>query len=297
MHGFYTGGIFRIHKKLDSIRSQWRISVYWEITVNLETREKGMTYKKNADRGWRREIVISKHFEGPTDLALGGHISGLMGVHIDSDTVEVTMRKPTYMERPLTMDTTTPDRVYLYDGDTLLNEARPAELEVEMPHAISLDQAKKASCRHEKAAFPNCFGCGSGRAEDRGLHLRSGPVEGQNLVAIDWVPEAGVIGVKHGERVPETMLLTGMECPIAKAMEPEGMRKPHETVVLGRMTTKIISLPLVGGQYYFMGWPIERAGRRIEIAGTLNSESGDVLAMTRLTFVVLREGVSLFPTS
>jgi hypothetical protein len=42
-----------------------------------------------------------------------------------------------------------------------------------------------------------------------------------------------------------------------------------------------------------MGWPLERAGRRIEIAGTLNNEEGEILAMTRLTFVVLREGVSL----
>ena len=253
-----------------------------------------MAHKKTVDRGWRREIIISRHFEGPTDLTLGGYISGLMAAHLDSDTVEVTMRKPTLMERPLVLDTTTPDRVFLYDGDMLINEARPFELEMEMPEPISLAEAKKASRRDTVAAFPNCFGCGSARTKDNGLHLRSGPVEGQKAVAVDWVPSAAVVGAKEGEKVPETMVLTAMECPIAKAMELGDMRKPEEMAVLGRMTTKIMELPQVGEPSYFMGWPIERVGRRIEIAGTLNNERGETLAMTRLTFIVLREGASLF---
>ena len=252
-----------------------------------------MAYMKTVDRGWRREIVISRHFEGPTDLTLGGYISGLMAAHLDSDTVEVTMRKPTLMERPLVLDTTTPDRVFLYDGDTLLNEARPVELDMEIPEPISLAQAKKASRRDTVAAFPNCFGCGSARTEETGLHLRSGPVEGRDIVAIDWVPSAAVVGVREDERAPETMVLTAMECPIAKAMELKDLRKPEEMAVLGRMTTKVIELPLVGESCYFMGWPIERVNRRIEMAGTLNSEKGETLVMCRLTFVVLREGVSL----
>jgi hypothetical protein len=252
-----------------------------------------MAYKKTIDRGWRREIVISKHFEGPTDLTLGGHISGLMAAHLESDTVEVTMRKPTFMERSLILDTTTPRRVFLYDGDMLLNEAQPVELKMEIPEPISLEQARKASRRYTVAAFPNCFGCGSARSEDNGLHLRSGPVEGRNVVAVDWVPRSAVVGAGEGEEVPEMMVLTAMECPIAKAMELGDMRKPQEMAVLGRMTTKITALPQVGESYFFMGWPLERAGRRIEIAGTLNNEEGEILAMTRLTFVVLREGVSL----
>jgi hypothetical protein len=256
-----------------------------------------MTENRIVDRGWRREITISRHFEGPTDLVLGGYISGLLAVHLDSDTVEVTMRKPTFMNRPLILDTTTPDRVFLFDGDTLLNEARPVELEMEIPESVSIEQARKASCRDTVAAFPNCFGCGSDRSEDDGLHLRSGPVDGRNIVAIDWVPGATVVGAGQGEPVPETMVLTAMECPIAKCMEFGGMRKPEEMAVLGRMTTRINSLPKVGEPCYFMGWPIERVGRRIEIAGTLNNEKGEPIVLCRLTFVVLREGVSLFQKS
>lgn len=252
-----------------------------------------MGYRKRVDRGWRREITIRRHFEGPTDLTLGGYISGLMAVHLDSDTVEVTMRKPTLMERPLVLDTTSPERVFLFDGGTILNEARPARLEIEIPELISLEQARRASRRDAVAAFPNCFGCGSARSEDEGLHLRSGPVAGRNLVAVDWVPRPAAVGAKAGEEVPEAMVLTALECPIAKAMDLGGLRKAEEVAVLGRMTAKINALPRVGEPCYFVGWPIERAGRRIEIAGTLNREKAEILAMCRLTFVVLKEGVSL----
>ena len=95
------------------------------------------------------------------------------------------------------------------------------------------------------------------------------------------------------ELAPQLAIPTAMECPIAKSMELEGMRKPEETAVLGRMTTKINALPVVGEPNYFTGWPIERAGRRIEMAGTLHNAKDDLLVMCRLTFVVLKEGVSL----
>ena len=51
-----------------------------------------MADHKKADRGWRREIIIDRRYEGPTDLTLGGYISGIMAVHLDANTVEVTMR-------------------------------------------------------------------------------------------------------------------------------------------------------------------------------------------------------------
>jgi len=241
----------------------------------------------------RQELTIGKYFEGPTDMVLGGYLTGLMAVHLDSKTVEVTMKKPIFLNRNLVLDTGTPERVFLYEGDTLLCEAKPARLEFEMPEPITLEQAKKASRRDTVAAFPNCYGCGSGRSQDDGLHLRSGPVEGRNMVAVDWVPLPAAVGAEKGEPVPETIVLTAMECPIAKVMELPGMRKPDEVAVLGRMTTKVNALPKVGEQCFFMGWPIERAGRRIEMAGTLNNAKGDVMVMCRLTFVVLKEGVSL----
>ena len=239
------------------------------------------------------EITISRRFEGPPNMAQGGYISGLMAQHLESDTVEVTMRNPTRMERPLILDTGTPDRVFLFDGETLLNEARPAELDLEIPEPITLKEAKRASLKHiTEMPYPNCFGCGSGRSEDDGLHLRSGPLEGRNIVAIDWTPRAAAVGAKDGQDVPEPIAWASMECPVARALELEGMKKPEELILLGRMITKVSGLPKTGEDCYIMGWPIGRSGRKLEIAGTLHHKSGQVLVQSKFTFITLKEGVT-----
>ncbi|MBW1888580.1 MAG: hypothetical protein JRI52_09570, partial [Deltaproteobacteria bacterium] len=83
-----------------------------------------------------------------------------------------------------------------------------------------------------------------------------------------------------------------MECPIVKATQYGGMRNPDEMALLGRMTTKVNALPKVGEQCFFMGWLIERAGRKIALGGTMHNEKGEVLMMTKLLFITLKEGFS-----
>lgn len=248
-----------------------------------------MTDSSQGGTGSRWEITIDRRYEGPPNITQGGYISGRMAVYLDSDTVEVTMRNPTPMGKPLIMDIGTPDRVFLYHGDLLLNEARPAELDLEIPAPVTLEAARKASLRHvTEMPYPNCFGCGSGRSEDDGLHLRSGPVEGRDLVAIDWIPRAATVGAAEGETVPEPIVWASLECPIARALELGGMRESDELILLGRITTRVNALPRVGDPCFFMGWPIERQGRKLEIAGSLNDAAGDILVLSRLTFITLK---------
>jgi len=252
-----------------------------------------MAKDKNGNNTTRRQIIIDKRYVGPPNMTQGGYISGFMAMHLDSDSVAVTMRNPTPMGKPLALDTSAPDLVLLYDGDKLLNEARPVDLELEIPEPISLEEARKASLRHvTEMPYPNCFGCGSGRSEDDGLHLRSGPVQGRNLVAIDWTPRAAAVRAEEGEDVPLPITWSAMECPVGRALNLEGMKTPEELILLGRMTTKVITRPKAGQKCFIMGWPIERAGRRLEIAGTMHNETGDALVMSRLTFIILKPGVT-----
>ena len=237
----------------------------------------------------RQSITIDSRYEGPPGITLGGYLSGLMASYMEADTVCVTMHIPTPMERPLIIDTNEPDQVRLYDGDVLLNDARPVEWTLSLPEPISYEQAQGASLRDTVSAYPNCFGCGSGRAEHDGLHLRAGPVEGRsNVVAIDWTPDRSVVGADPDGRIPQLMLLTAMECPIAKALVAGRLLGSDEQIVLGRVTTKIVRTPDIGEACYFMGWPIERAGRRIELAGALFDQAGEALVTVRHTFVVPR---------
>ncbi|MDP6345990.1 MAG: hypothetical protein QF491_20820 [Alphaproteobacteria bacterium] len=189
----------------------------------------------------REQIVIDPHFVGPPEITLGSYISGRMAAYLDSDTVTVTLRAPTPMGRPVGVDTDTPGEVRMYDGDTLLNEAVPGSLDIEIPEVIGLEEAKGASLRHViEMPFPDCFGCGSARTEDTGLHLRSGPVAGRNLVAVDWLPRAKAVGAGMGEPVPKAMIWAALECPMARALDlpdmktPERIPPPSPTITQGR---------------------------------------------------------------
>lgn len=252
-----------------------------------------MLSQENCKRGVRREIKIDEHYVGPPNMTQGGYISGLMAECLDSDSVEVIMRNPTPMNKALILDTTVPDRVSVYDGNKLLNEARPAELHLTIPDPISFEEAKRASLRQAKDwPFPHCFGCGSARSESDGLHVRAGRVAGHTLVATDWVPYGPAVGARKSEVVSEPFVWAAMECPTAKAMDLEGLRGANELIVLGQMTTKIITLPIVGEEYFIMGWPMERAGRKIVVGGALFDQSGKAMVLSKLIFVTLRPGVS-----
>ncbi|MBU2549389.1 MAG: hypothetical protein KKB20_13310 [Proteobacteria bacterium] len=244
-------------------------------------------------RGPRHEIEIDLRYVGPPRITQGGYISGLLAMHLDTDTVEVSMRSPTPMNRKLMLDLGVPGRVRLYDGERLLNEARPAELDLEIPEPVTMEEARRSSLRHvTDMPYPYCFGCGSARGEDEGLHLRSGPVSGRNLVATDWVPTAGAAGAGAGEPVPLPITWAAMECPTARAMEIGDLKGPDELILLGRMTTRVEGLPRVGRPCFFMGWPLGREGRKISLAGTMHDESGRLLVMSKLLFITLKEGAT-----
>jgi len=250
-----------------------------------------MGHNKNSDEGSRLEVVFDERFQGPFSMIHGGYVSGAMATHLNSDTVEVTMRNPTPAGRPLVADISTPDRVFLYDKDMLLIEARPAELDLDMPTPITIDEARQASLRHvTEWPLPNCFGCGTARSEDDGLHLRAGPVEGRNMVAVDWLPRAATVGAGEDCEVPEPIAWAAMECTVIQAMEHSGLMQPEELVILGRMTAKVQVRPRVGRPYFIMGWPVGREGRKITVAGTMHDETGGSLVMSQLVFISLNKG-------
>lgn len=243
----------------------------------------------SPDKISRTEVVFDERFQGPFSMIHGGYVSGFMAMRINNDTVEVTMRNPTPAKKSLTVESETPDRIFLYDEDLLLIEARASELNVEMPVPITIDVATQSSLRHvTEWSLPNCFGCGTDRSEDGGLHLRAGPVEGRNMVAVDWVPCTANIGVDVDREVPKPFAWAAIECTAIQAMNYSGLMKPEEMVILGRMTTKIQSLPKVGHSCFITGWPVGREGRKITVAGSIHDETGGLLLVSQLVFILLQ---------
>ena len=88
--------------------------------------------------------LIDPRFVGLPDIAHGGYISGLLGGALGGHTAEVRLKRPVPPGRRLELRRADGELVELRDGDTLLAEARPAQLDVDVPAPISLAEAEAA---------------------------------------------------------------------------------------------------------------------------------------------------------
>src|SRR6478736_3247527 len=95
-------------------------------------------------------LTIARRFRGPRTSANGGYASGLLAQAAaalgldDGEGIEVTLRLPPPLERPLAV-TRDGDRVLLLDGDALVAEARAGDAGVSPPVPPSFDEAAAAS--------------------------------------------------------------------------------------------------------------------------------------------------------
>lgn len=219
------------------------------------------------------EITLLRRFRGPLTSANGGYACGRLASFAPSDVVEVTLRLPPPLDRPLEVSQQGEVTV-LTDGDQVIAEARAASLQIEAPPPVSLADAERATERHiraEAAAFAECFVCGV-RPEDDGLEIYAGPVEGREpLHAAPWVVR---------ESAPE-IVWAAIDCPGAYAIGLEGRGE----VVLGRMTARISRVPDVGERCVAAAWPLGEDGRKLFAGTALFSEDGELLALARQVWI------------
>ena len=68
------------------------------------------------------EVTIERRYRGPLTSANGGYACGRLAAHVVADEVEVTLRLPPPLERPLAVERDG-ELVRLLDGDALVAEA------------------------------------------------------------------------------------------------------------------------------------------------------------------------------
>ncbi len=135
-------------------------------------------------------LTIARRFRGPRTSANGGYAAGLLAQTVEELAVEVTLRLPPPLERPLTV-ALDGGRVLLLDGDALVAEARPGDPAVVPPvppmFAEAVD-ASRAAGGWGAPEFDECFVCGV-RPEGDGLDIHAGLVPGRDdgLVATTWI--------------------------------------------------------------------------------------------------------------
>jgi hypothetical protein len=218
-------------------------------------------------------MIVPGRFNGPPDSANGGYACGLVAGLLGG-IAEVTLRLPPPLDRAL--DVVRADgRVEIRDGDALIAEAEPVDLDVGVPEPVSLEAAEAASTQYEgfvHHAYNTCFVCGPKRED--GLRVYAGPVEARpGLLAAPWTPPS--------EIGPE-LVWAALDCPGGWAVDDF----QREGVLLGRMAARIDRLPVPGEPHVVLGWPVGEDRRKRYAGSALLTADGEVLARARSTWIV-----------
>ena len=193
-------------------------------------------------------ITIERRYCGPSTSGNGGYTCGRVAAAITGD-AEVTLRKPPPLDKPMRLQRDA-DGVRLMDDDTVVADARPVELELDVPPAPSLDAARDAERNyrgHREHAFPDCFVCGPGRADGDGLRIFTGPLAGTDRVASTWTPDDG-LGDADGFVRPE-FIWASIDCAGSWAPEP----RPAGPIVLGRFADMLLAVDRIGSELVWRG--------------------------------------------
>lgn len=247
--------------------------------------------RRSVEPGVSRTIVLEARFKGPPSSANGGYACGITAAALDVDPCQVTLRRPPPLGRPLERIARS-GAAELWDGAELVATAQPAPLELELPAAVSFDEASSAAAAFDardyaaRHPYPECFTCGPHRSPGDGLRIFPASIERPGwVVAWPWVPEASLAA--DDDRIDPLMLWAALDCPSGMAgLHRQPPPSPH---VLGRMTVQILRRPEPGERLVVAGWLIGEEGRKRFAGSALWSAEGEALAKSRATWIALDE--------
>jgi hypothetical protein len=231
-------------------------------------------------------VVIDERFRGPPDSANGGYTCGRLAEHVEGHAVEVTLRLPPPLGRPLTVQRRDGGALLL-DGETVVAEAEPAELELELPEPVDPTTATEAARGYlgfDVHPFPGCFVCGPQRTPGDGLRIFPGRVAGRGeLYACPWTPGPDLAGPDSAVR--RAIVWASLDCPTAS---PVANRAGDPPIVLARMRAELRAPVQAGEPHVLVSWPIEVDGRKRHAGSALFDAAGKPLACARALWIELR---------
>jgi len=244
-------------------------------------------------------LTIASQFRGPPQSGNGGYVSGAVADLLISSralapdqAVEVTLRAPIPLDKPMTAALDATGGLTVVDGETLIAEAKTTELQIDVPTApdfvtaeaaragsASLQQGLNSLIANGTGFHPICFCCGADVAADEGLHVYAAPVAGYTGVAAAWQP-AKTFADNQGN-LPTAVIWAALDCPGQFAYLASGIR----TGMLGRMTAEILRPVPAQQKFVVTGWCIE-VERSKHFAGTaLFDEAGILCALSKQVWI------------
>jgi hypothetical protein len=225
-------------------------------------------------------VVVPRRFSGPPGSANGGYTCGLVAGLLDGPVAEVTLRSPPPLETALAVDREA-GTVRVTDGDVLVAEARGAELELDAPAPVSVEEADAASRAGEEQwsadhPFRTCVVCGPDREPGDGYRLFPGELR-EGLFASVWTPESSA---------PE-QTWAALDCPTSAPVAWFGQGPP---IVLARLAVAIEGQVRPDEPHVLMSWRLGVEGRKRRGAAALLGPDGAVLALSEALWIELRSG-------
>ena len=227
-------------------------------------------------------IRVPSRFCGPPGSGNGGYTAGLIGKQLGPG-AEVTLKRPIPLDEALQVIYDGEREAVLVHAGSEIATATTAELDVDIPEAVSFSQAAAARVRYpgyRSHPFPMCFVCGTGRSCGDGMCLFTGPIQ-DGIVASSWVPASEFV-TEDGTVAPE-LVCAALDCPGAWSLISRyGIDSP---CVLGRMTYRIDKPILAGDRYVVMGWALGRERRKSFCGTAVYDAAGKLCAAARATWI------------
>ena len=204
----------------------------------------------------RQDIIIESRFCGPPGTGNGGYVCGRVAEFINGP-AEVTLRRPTPLDTPLTLEWAG-NKVRLLDDSGIIADAHPKEVIAKSPYRLTFNEAQEAMLHYtgfREHLYPGCFVCGTNRSDGDGLRIFAGSVPGKECVAAPWIPHHS-LSASSGIVKPE-FLWAALDCPGYFAVN----RDHHRYMLLGRLEAIIIRQVKVGEKLVIIGWHLGSEGR------------------------------------
>lgn len=240
-------------------------------------------------------IVIEERFRGPPNSGNGGYVAGAFAELLDmpGEDVEITLRSPIPLDKPMQV-IRVDARVTVMDGETLIAEAKTAEIDLKVPAlpdwqrvrdaapaSYSLGEKSNPMLPGSRGFHPVCFCCGADHED--GLEIFAAPVPGTDQVATVWNTRSRWADADG--RLPAAFLWTALDCPGQFAWLAAGTR----TGMLGRITARVLARPVAGEPLLVTAWPVNVEGRKHFAGSAVHDDSGRLLARALSVWIGRRD--------
>jgi hypothetical protein len=234
-------------------------------------------------------LTIPARFNGPPGSANGGYTCGRVAQLVGAEEVEVSLRTPPPLERPLEV-TRDGERVEIRDGDTLVAEGGPTALLLEVPEALPRAEVADAEEAGRetwtaKHPFPTCVVCGPDRDAGDGMRIFPAALPGRDgLYGACWTP-----GEQDGDGdgwVRPELVWAALDCPTSAPVANFGAGPP---MVLASLAARIGCPVRVGEPHTILSWGLEVDGRKRRAAAALYDSDGILTCASRALWIELRQ--------